>query len=104
MTEHPLTCAEVTFDMRDDSYGESIVDAEVGDLLWDFKGAYSPGHVLVAEVPCGHEHNGWKVDCGCGGWGQQPCPSMSLICECGQDSSWRDHHYVMLAKRRRGGP
>jgi hypothetical protein len=93
----PSTCAEVRFDMRGGSYGGSITDAEVGDLLYNPKGG--DGHVLVAEVQCGAQHNGHKVDCGCGGWGMRACPSTTLICECGEDGSWRDHHYVMLATR-----
>lgn len=90
------TCAEVTWEMQDESLHESAADAELGDLLWNPK---SPaGHVLVAEVACGAKHNGRTVDCGCGGWGMQPCPSTTLICGCGEDGSWRDHHYYLLAR------
>lgn len=93
-----MKCAEVTWDMRDENtFRESHVGAEVGDLLWNPK--MPEGHVLVAEVRCGEKHNGRTVDCGCGGWGSHPCPSTSLVCECGEDNSWRDHHYYLLAHR-----
>lgn len=82
--------------MRDDSYGQPASDADLGDLLWNPKSG--DGHVLVAEVRCGDRHNGRSVDCGCGGWGTNPCPSTTLVCECGQDGSWRDHHYELLAR------
>lgn len=88
----PLRCADVTWQMRGKSPGMGQVDADVGDLLWNPKAG--AGHVLVAEVPCGGEY-----DCGCGGWGAQPCPSTTLLCECGEDNSWRDHHYEILARR-----
>lgn len=97
----PTTCAAVTFEMADEHYREPGYLAELGDLLWNPKGP--EGHVLVAEVPCGGTNpmraDGLSVDCGCGGWGKQPCPSTTLVCECGQDGSWRDHHYEILARR-----
>jgi hypothetical protein len=74
-------------------------DGEVGDLLWNPKAG--DGHVLVAEVPCGGEFKGRSVDCGCGGWGVVPCPSTTVVCECGEDGSWRDHHYEILARAAR---
>jgi hypothetical protein len=92
----PTTCAAVDWDMRDDSHGTSSIEAEVGDLVWNPKAG--EGHVLAIEAPCGSTHNGLPVDCGCGGWGLNPCPGTSLICECGEDNSSRDHHYVMLAR------
>jgi hypothetical protein len=94
-----MRCAEVTFEMRDDSYGRPVYEGDVGDLLWDPKGG--EGHILVAKAACGSEnrHNGRRVNCGCGGWGSQPCPCLTLICECGEDGSWRDHHYCLLARR-----
>jgi hypothetical protein len=87
------TCAEVTFDMAGEGFREPSYHGEVGDLLWNPKAG--EGHVLMREVPC---DGGKTADCGCGGWGSQPCPSISLICECGEDSSYRDHHYVLLAR------
>jgi hypothetical protein len=87
----------VTYDMRGKGGGDlAWWRCEVGDLLWNPKGG--DGHVLVAKVKCGGEHNGERVDCGCGGWGMQPCPSTTLVCECGEDGSWRDHHYEILAR------
>lgn len=96
MNPLPERCSEVSFDMRDDNYGQPLSEAEVGDLLWNPKGP--EGHVLVGELPC---DGGRTADCGCGGWGMQPCPSTTLVCECGEDDSWRDHHYALLAKRTR---
>ncbi|WCB94450.1 hypothetical protein DSM104299_03187 [Baekduia alba] len=90
----PTTCAAVQWDMKDESYGQSAVDAEIGDLLWNPKGG--KGHVIVAEVPC----DGGKHDCGCGGH-ITVGPHTTLLCECGQDDSWRDHHYELLAKAAR---
>jgi hypothetical protein len=95
----PTRCADVNFDMRDAHYGEPAYDGEVGDLLWNPKAG--DGHVLVAEVPCGGEFKGRSVDCGCGGWGVVPCPSTTVVCECGEDGSWRDHHYEILARAAR---
>ena len=96
MTTPPSTCAAVTFDMRDEHYGDSAWwTADIGDLLWDPKGG--DGHVLVAEVRCGEKHNGRTVDCGCGGW-VGPCSALTQVCECGEDGSWRDHHYEILAR------
>jgi hypothetical protein len=92
-----MKCADVTYDMADTHCGEPVYQAELGDLVWNPK--MGAGHVIVAEIPCGQSHNGRTVDCGCGGWGTVPCPSTSLICECGQDDSWRDHHYYILARR-----
>ena len=102
----PTNCADVTYDMRDVREGETFHDAEVGDLLWNPKGG--DGHLLVEEVRCGEVHGRGRyptlgADCGCGGWGMQPCPSRTLICECGQDGSWRDHHFELLARRREQG-
>lgn len=95
MSATPTTCAAVNFDMRDGSYGRADHwAAGIGALLWNPK--MGAGHVLVAEARCGTRRAGRAVDCGCGGWGMQPCPSLTLICECGQDGSWRDHHYVIL--------
>jgi hypothetical protein len=91
-----MTCAEVTWNMRDENYDQSAVLAELGDLLWNPK--MPEGHVLVAEVRCGEKYNGRTIDCGCGGWGMNPCPSTTLVCECGEDGSSRDHHYVILAR------
>lgn len=95
--DKPLArCTDVDFDMRDEHYGESAADADLGDLLWNPKGA--EGHVLVAEVRCGDEHNAREVDCSCGGWGRVPCHSTTLVCECGEDGAARDHHYVILSR------
>jgi hypothetical protein len=91
----------VTFDMRDAAYGLPASDAQLGDLLWDPKAG--DGHVLVAEVACGSTHNGRTADCGCGGWGSRPCPSTTLLCECGEDGSYRDHHYEILARAATDG-
>lgn len=82
--------------MRDEHYGEPAHDAAVGDLLWNPKDG--SGHLIVAEIPCGSERDGRRVNCGCEGYGALPCPSTTLICECGEDSSWRDHHYCLLAR------
>lgn len=95
----PQACVAVTWDMRDANYGQPAWDANLGDLLWNPKAG--EGHVLVAEVLCGEERDGRTFDCGCGGWGSYPCPSTTLICECGQDGSWRDHHYEILARASR---
>jgi hypothetical protein len=96
----PTTCAAVEFDMRDEHYGEPAHDANVGDLLWNPKAG--DGHVIVAEVACnacGPRVEGEKfVDCGCGGWLTNPEPHTTLVCECGEDGSWRDHHYEILAR------
>lgn len=92
----PIICASVAWDMRGKDAGKPDWWAtDVGDLLWNPKGA--EGHVLVAEVRCGEMHNGRRVDCGCGGWAG-PCTSTTLVCECGEDGSWRDHHYEILAR------
>jgi hypothetical protein len=99
VSEQPRTCAEVTYDMAGEGQGDPAWGAEVGDLLWNPKGGY--GHVLVAAVRCGTGRYGkYRVaaDCGCGGWGTQPCSSMTLVCECGEDGSWRDHHYEILRR------
>jgi hypothetical protein len=90
------SCAAVVYEMADTYCGQSVADASVGDLLWNPKAG--EGHVLVAEVACESTHNGRSVDCGCGGWGLQPCPCNTLVCECGEDDSWRDHHYFILAR------
>lgn len=95
MRHAPESCAAVTFDMKGKGYGDPAYDAGVGDLLWNPKGG--EGHLLVAKVQC---DGGRTADCGCGGWGSQPCPSTTLICQCGQDGSWRDHHYCVLARRQ----
>lgn len=100
-----LRCADVTWAMRGKDAGMSAADADVGDLLWNPKGG--DGHVLVEEVACGAVHGRGRyptlgANCGCGGWGMQPCPSTTLICECGQDGSWRDHHYEILARKDEG--
>lgn len=102
LVPQPLRCSNVTWDKRDDlDYGEPAYHGNVGDLLWNPKMGAKGGHVLVAEVPCDTMHKGRRVNCGCGGWGsQQPCPSTTLVCECGEDSSYRDHHYVLLARQR----
>jgi hypothetical protein len=84
--------------MRDSICGEPDYKADLGDLVWNPK--MGDGHVLVAEVKCHTEYNGRRVDCGCGGWGMMPCPSTTLVCECGEDGSYRDHHYILLARRR----
>jgi hypothetical protein len=96
VSDRPTTCAAVDFEMADEHYREAAYTAELGDLLWNPKGP--EGHVLVAELPCGADFKGRSVDCGCGGWGMNPCPSTTLVCECGQDGSWRDHHYEILAR------
>lgn len=93
MSEWPTRCAEVTYDMADRHKGEPTYEANVGSLLWDPK--MGAGHVVVREAPC----NGSTINCGCGGWGSEPCKSLVLICECGQDDSYRDHHDYILARR-----
>lgn len=96
-----MKCADVTFDMRDEHYGEAEPTADLGDLLWNPKAG--DGHVLVREARCGIDKMGGgrfadlEADCGCGGW-CGPCTSITLVCECGEDGSWRDHHYEILAK------
>jgi hypothetical protein len=97
----PETCAAVDFDMADEHYGEPASDANVGDLLWNPKAG--EGHVLVAEVGCGagsgeRDEKYGLVDCGCGGWLMDRTPHTTLVCECGEDGSWRDHHYTILAR------
>lgn len=97
-SDTPERCADVTWDMRGHGVGRPVYEANVGDLVWNPKGG--EGHVLVAEARCGEKHNGSTVDCGCGGWlvayGAGPCTSTVRICECGEDDSWRDHHYEVL--------
>lgn len=97
--DEPTKCSDVTFDMRGEGYGDSACDAELGDLLWNPKGG--EGHVLVMEARCGTNIDGRAVDCSCGGWGSQPCTSDTLICECREDGSCRDHHYTILARTPR---
>ena len=91
-----MRCADVKHHMRGDGYGEPAYEASVGDLLWDPKAG--EGHIIVAELRCGTEYTGRRIDCGCGGWGMWPCPSETPVCECGQDGSWRDHHDILLAR------
>jgi hypothetical protein len=85
----PERCADVK--CRED-HNPAWWEAEVGDELWNPKAG--EGHVIVAEVPC---DEGRTADCGCGGWLSQRCTSTTLVCECGEDNSWRDHHYELLA-------
>lgn len=95
----PTSCAEVTYDMAGTGLGDPAYDADVGDLLWNPKGG--DGHVLVTEVRCGTGRIGkynTPADCGCGGWGEQPCTLMTPVCECGEDGASRDHHYEILAR------
>lgn len=86
--------------MGDGSYGHvHVAEADIGALLWNPKGG--EGHVLLARVACGSaigvgEHPDRVADCGCGGW-LGKCTATTLVCECGEDSSWRDHHYQVLA-------
>lgn len=95
-SDTPEMCTNVTWDMRGTGAGRPAYEADsIGDLLWNPKGG--EGHVVVAEVRCGEKFNDRTVDCGCGGWGMQPCPSTTMVCECGEDGSWRDHHYEVLA-------
>jgi len=104
MNPQPLRCSDLTFDMQGTGYGEPAYEADLGDLLWNPKAG--DGHALVAEARCGIDKKGHgkyantKADCGCGGWGTQPCPSTTLVCECGEDGSSRDHHYEILARVR----
>jgi len=94
-----VKCADVTWDMGDGSYEKVRVwEVGVGALLWNTKGG---GHVLVREAKCGEpilvgDNPYAKADCGCNGW-IGPCSSTTLVCECGEDNSWRDHHYEVLA-------
>ena len=91
------TCRSVTYEMAGDGHRDPDVwNVEIGDLLWNPKGG--DGHVIAAKVRCGEQHNGRQVDCGCGGWGSLPCDSDTPVCECGEDGSWRDHHYWVLAR------
>lgn len=93
------TCEAVDYDMAGDGLHDTDVwNVGVGDLIWNPK--MGDGHVVVALVPCGQQYNGRRVDCGCGGWGQGECPSITPICECGKDGSWRDHHYWVLARHK----
>lgn len=100
----PTTCIEVTWEFSRDTR-DRISDAEVGDLLWNPKGG--EGHVLIKELVCGEltgtgEHPEWPANCvGCGtceGWGLKP-GGLTLVCECGEDSRTRDHHYWILARK-----
>ena len=96
-----MKCADVNCDMAGEGDGDPAWDAELGDLLWNPKAG--EGHVLVEEARCGTGSYGryaTPADCGCGGWGRNPCPSTTLICECGEDGSSRDHHYYILARAR----
>lgn len=91
-TEWPTTCSAVTYDLADEHKGERWYEkTSIGDLLWNPKGGY--GHVLARLEPCGG-----KYDCGCGGW-LGVCEQSTWVCECGEDNSWRDHHYKLLARR-----
>lgn len=95
----PTTCADVTYDMAGEGHGEPSYEAEIGDLVWNPKGGY--GHVIVSEVPCAYSKVPWEhgPECGCGGWGSGLCPSITQVCECGEDNSCRDHHYELLARK-----
>lgn len=98
----PERCADVTFAMGDGSYGDLRPwDVGVGGLLWNPKGG--EGHVLIAEVKCGEkmgvgQHPDRIANCGCDGWVAADCSAPTLVCECGEDASWRDHHYGALRK------
>lgn len=87
----PKRCSDVAWD--ETGLREPAYLAEVGDLLWNPKAG--DGHVIVCEVPC---DEGRTVDCGCGGWLSKRCTATSLVCECGEDSSYRDHHYELMTR------
>lgn len=97
----PSTCAEVTWEMGDGSYDLNLgwwQGGGIGSLIWNPKGG--GGHVLVAEIACGEpigrgEFPTVGANCGCDGY-FSPCDSTSFVCECGEDNSWRDHHYRLL--------
>lgn len=78
-------CSDVSFDMKDEHFGESTADAETFDLVWDYKGGEdTSGHVLVAQMKVQY---GWE----------EPWPI--FLCECDKvDIS--DHHVVMLARQK----
>jgi hypothetical protein len=96
-------CEDVTFDMGDGSYEAELGWWEgggVGSLVWNPKGG--EGHVLIAEVPCEQpmgvgQHPERRANCGCDGY-FGGCKSTATVCECGEDNSWRDHHYRLLRK------
>jgi len=73
-------CADVTFDMQDEYYGESSADAKTFDLVWDYRG--TGGHVLVAQKKV---RFGWE----------EPWPI--YLCQCG-GVDILDHKVVMLRR------
>lgn len=99
----PTTCAEVTFDFAESLENLGAYEGEIGDLCWNPKGG--DGHVFIKRVKCGDrfgvgQYPDRLADCGCNGWGLRPCPGTTLVCECGEDESWRDHHYFLLARKQ----
>lgn len=98
----PTRCEDVTFDMGDGSYERDLGWWEgggVGSLIWNPKGG--EGHVLVRVEKC--TQGDWGAlggpiyNCCCDGF-LGKCDSDVDLCECGEDNSWRDHHYRLLRK------
>jgi hypothetical protein len=84
--EWPDHCSQVTFDMQDESYGDSTADAEIFDLVWNYRGG--DGHVLVAQRKVQY---GWE----------EPWPVW--LCEC-DTIDVLDHKVVMLARHTAKAP
>lgn len=97
----PVRCIDVSFEMGDGSYEKGVPwyqGEAIGALLWNPKGGN--GHVIVSEDACTqghHDREGPIRNCGCGGY-FGACESTTFVCECGEDNSWRDHHYLLLRK------
>lgn len=96
-----MRCSDVTFDMGDGSYDRDLGwwdGGGIGSLVWNPKGG--EGHILVREEKCTQGDwdslGGKNYNCGCDGFCGK-CDSTVIVCECGEDNSWRDHHYRLLA-------
>lgn len=74
-------CSEVSFSLADAHYGESPIDTEIGDLVWDPK--MGDGHVIAGDSES--FSFGWED------------PWTVHVCECGR-VDLLDHHVVILAR------
>lgn len=81
-----MRCADVTWEMQDDHFGESAATARLGDLVWHYKGVLG-GHVLTREE---ERTEGWTT-------------YTTLLCECGEAEAG-DHHVVLLARGPESSP
>lgn len=94
-----MKCSEVEYDMQGEGFKDSWYEGiQIGSLIYNPK--MGQGHVItrIEKCNCNVGAKAPIYNCGCDGYFNKECDVPVYVCECGEDNSWRDHHYFMLKR------